>query len=97
LFFARIFTRARISAPQHGLLLWRWSTTGVEPEAVSDRTDMVRERLRFGQDGGPEITFSVGCAYLPPGASPDAALKAADEAMYRDKADARSRSHAVTR
>jgi len=70
---------------------------GVEPAAVSDRTDMVRERLRFGQDGGPEINFSVGSAYLPPGASPDAALKAADEAMYRDKALARSRSHAVTR
>src|SRR6185436_7203858 len=66
---------------------------GVEPEAVSDRTDMVRERLRFGQDGGPEINFSVGCAYLPPGAAPDAALKAADEAMYRDKAG----GHAVTR
>jgi diguanylate cyclase (GGDEF)-like protein len=58
---------------------------GVEPDGVADRIANMRERLKFEQTGGPQIRFSVGHAYLPVRGEPEAALRAADEAMYRDK------------
>jgi len=57
---------------------------GAEPPQVLGRLDRLRERLRGGAEG-PEIRFSVGHSYLPVYGEPDAALRAADEAMYRDK------------
>ncbi|HVG44025.1 MAG TPA: GGDEF domain-containing protein [Longimicrobium sp.] len=57
-----------------------------EPGQVMDRVERLRERLKGGSDG-PEIRFSVGHAYLPVHGEPAAALQAADEAMYRDKAN----------
>jgi diguanylate cyclase (GGDEF)-like protein len=59
---------------------------GVEPPAVLARLDQVRERLRFERGSGPPIAFSAGHAYLAVNGEPEAALRAADEAMYRDKA-----------
>jgi len=59
---------------------------GIEPYAIADRIDALRERLKFEHTGGPAIRFAVGHAYLPPKGEPDSALRAADEAMYRDKA-----------
>ena len=59
---------------------------GVEPGAILDRLDQVRERLRFERGSGPLIAFSAGHAYLAAGGHPDEALHAADEAMYREKA-----------
>lgn len=59
---------------------------GVEPEQIAKCVETVRERLRFERSSGPQVRFSVGQAYLPAQGEPDAALRAADEAMYRDKA-----------
>ena len=41
-------------------------------------------------DGTPQIRFSVGSAPLDPGGHPEAALKAADEAMYAVRAGRRT-------
>jgi diguanylate cyclase (GGDEF)-like protein len=57
---------------------------GSEPHEILDRIDRVRERLRF-DTAGPRITFSVGHSYLPVHGEPEAALRAADTAMYEDK------------
>ena len=54
---------------------------GVEPAQIEERIDVVQQRLA----ASPEIRFSVGAAYLPPGGDPEEALRAADEAMYREK------------
>ena len=59
---------------------------GAEPQQVMDRVERLRERLRDRADG-PEIRFSVGHAYLPVSGDSAAAIQAADEAMYRDKAN----------
>jgi len=48
--------------------------------------EMVRGHLRFRPADGPHVAFSVGHALLGPDGDPEAALRAADEAMYRDKA-----------
>lgn len=56
-----------------------------EPAQLADRIEHVREWLRLDRNAGPPIAFSVGHAYLPVHGEPEAALKAADEAMYRDK------------
>ena len=58
---------------------------GAEPAQVLDRVDILRERLKFERADGPPIRFSVGHAHLPAGGEADSALRAADEAMYRDK------------
>jgi diguanylate cyclase (GGDEF)-like protein len=60
---------------------------GVSPEQAVERVEIVRDRLRLDRADGPPIGFSVGHAYLPIAGDPDAALRAADEAMYRDKAN----------
>lgn len=56
-----------------------------EPSQVLERVKRLRERLRAARAEGPEIRFSVGHAYLPAHGDPEAALRAADEAMYREK------------
>jgi diguanylate cyclase (GGDEF)-like protein len=58
----------------------------MDSPAIAGRIDLVRDRLKFERGGGPDIRFSVGHADLPAGGEPEGALRAADEAMYRDKA-----------
>ena len=59
-----------------------------KPADVLDRLDLVRERLRFERRGGPYVSFAAGYSYLPVHGKPEDALRAADEAMYREKARA---------
>lgn len=59
---------------------------GVHPEQMKERIEIVRDRLRIERSPGPLIDFSVGQSYLEPRGEPDEALRAADEAMYREKA-----------
>lgn len=56
-----------------------------EPAQVLVRVEGVRERLKFERADGPPIKFAVGHAYLPASGDAEAALRAADEAMYREK------------
>ena len=58
----------------------------IGPADVAERIERVRGHLRFVPAGNPQIGFSVGFSHLSPDGDPDAALRAADEAMYRDKA-----------
>jgi len=58
----------------------------LDPASVAERIEIVRGHLRFMPADGPRIEFSVGLALLPIQGDPEAALRAADEAMYRDKA-----------
>ena len=64
---------------------------GADAKQVADRIESLRERLRLERSDGPPIAFSVGHAQLPVEGEPEAALKAADEAMYRDKSAKPSR------
>ena len=57
-----------------------------QPAQVVERLDTVRERLRNERVRGHQIGFSAGSAYLPVQGDSEAAMKAADEAMYADKA-----------
>ena len=56
-----------------------------DPSQVVGHIERLRERLKFDRADGPRIQFSVGHAYLPVHGEPEAALQAADEAMYREK------------
>jgi diguanylate cyclase (GGDEF)-like protein len=60
---------------------------GVEPSQMEDRIATLRDTLHTiaATEKGPPIKFSVGMSYLASGGEPDAALRAADEAMYRNK------------
>ncbi|MEA2236464.1 MAG: diguanylate cyclase [Thermoanaerobaculia bacterium] len=58
---------------------------GAEPAQVLEHVERLRERLKFERTDGPPIRFSVGQAYLPVQGEAEAALRAADEAMYREK------------
>jgi diguanylate cyclase (GGDEF)-like protein len=58
----------------------------MEPADVEARIDSVRRKLQPTPGDGLRIGFSVGRAHLPVQGDPEAALRAADEAMYRDKA-----------
>jgi diguanylate cyclase (GGDEF)-like protein len=58
--------------------------------SIEDRLNSVRARLRPANAHDLPIRFSYGVSHLEPGGVPDAALHAADEAMYNAKA-ARSR------
>lgn len=58
---------------------------GVTETAAFERTEAVRSRVGIGSGGGSPIRFSVGMSHLPAGGNPDAALREADEAMYRTK------------
>lgn len=69
---------------------------GAEPAQALDRVERLREGLmRADRSEGPEIRFSVGHAVMPAYGDPDAAVRAADEAMYRDKATQPRRLRAV--
>lgn len=57
---------------------------GAAPAQVASRIDDLRSRLQQ-ERLSPEIRFAVGQAHLPVNGDPDAALQAADEAMYSDK------------
>ena len=65
------------------------------PPQVLDRVERMRERLKFERAAGPHIRFSAGHAYLPADGDADAALRAADEAMYREKGMNRGRLRSV--
>jgi len=56
-----------------------------DPEQVLDRVERLCERLKFERADGPPIKFSAGHAYLPVKGDAEAALREADEAMYREK------------
>lgn len=56
---------------------------GMERAAALSRVDLLRDRLT--QEPEPRVAFSCGVAELPAGGSPDAALQAADRAMYEIK------------
>jgi diguanylate cyclase (GGDEF)-like protein len=60
--------------------------TGLDCEGARDRVERLRVHLTSDPTGEPPIRFSCGLAELPPGGSPDAALHAADRAMYASKA-----------
>ncbi|HEY2345367.1 MAG TPA: GGDEF domain-containing protein [Xanthomonadaceae bacterium] len=59
---------------------------GIHAADVAACIELVRGHLRFTPAGNPQIDFSVGIAQLSADDDPEAALRAADEAMYRDKA-----------
>jgi diguanylate cyclase (GGDEF)-like protein len=58
---------------------------GAEQAQVVERLDVVRERLKHERVRGHQIVFSAGHAYLAVHGDGEAAMKAADEAMYREK------------
>jgi diguanylate cyclase (GGDEF)-like protein len=58
---------------------------GLSKSQADERVQLVRQRLRSLSGDAPAVTFSVGVAALPPGGDPEAALKIADECMYRAK------------
>ena len=59
--------------------------SGLEATAAAVRLDGLRERLRRPPPGAPVIAFSVGISELAPGGQPEAAVRAADAAMYAAK------------
>ena len=59
---------------------------GLDPGAAEERIARLRARLRGEESEGPDLAFSVGTAVLEPGGIPEAALRAADNAMYARKA-----------
>jgi diguanylate cyclase (GGDEF)-like protein len=64
------------------------STTEI---AIEDRLTELRNRLRAIGTNELPIRFSYGVSRLSPGGDPDAALRAADEAMYRAKPNSGAR------
>ena len=60
--------------------------SGLTASSVSERVDGLRARLRAVTRGEVSIAFCYGISELDAGGQPDAALRAADEAMYRAKA-----------
>lgn len=59
---------------------------GLSRDAAGERIARLRARLQGGGPEAPAVAFSVGTAVLEPGGHPDAALQAADKAMYEVKA-----------
>ncbi|MGZ5445082.1 MAG: diguanylate cyclase [Thermoanaerobaculia bacterium] len=70
---------------------------GAEPDQLLDRVEALRDRLKFERGTIPAIRFAAGHAVLPPNGEPEAALRAADEAMYRDKAKKTKKLRAAVR
>lgn len=62
---------------------------GIEQVDVRERITVLRETLQRERIDGPYIGFAVGEAYLPVGGDPEAAIRAADAAMYRRKGEAK--------
>jgi diguanylate cyclase (GGDEF)-like protein len=59
--------------------------SGLDKASLDERVARLRRRLAESGEG-PGLRFSVGLAELLPGGRPEAALEAADQAMYRAKA-----------
>lgn len=59
--------------------------SGLDRAAAAGRVEDLRERLRRPSAGAPPISFSVGLAELAAGGQPEAAVRAADTAMYEAK------------
>ncbi len=57
----------------------------VDPSQILDRVERVRDRLKFERSAGPHIRFAAGHACVPVNGDAEAALRAADEGMYREK------------
>ncbi|HEX6096317.1 MAG TPA: diguanylate cyclase [Thermoanaerobaculia bacterium] len=68
---------------------------GAKPEDLTERIETLRDRLKFDRPGLPVIRFSVGQSVLPVNGEPEAALRAADAAMYLDKANKTKKLRAV--
>jgi diguanylate cyclase (GGDEF)-like protein len=64
---------------------------GIEQVDVRERIDTLREQLAREHLDGLQIHFAVGEAYLPIGGDPEAAIRAADAAMYRRKGEQKQR------
>ncbi|HET7437410.1 MAG TPA: GGDEF domain-containing protein [Thermoanaerobaculia bacterium] len=62
------------------------------PESLMNRIEVLRERLRFERAGRPDIRFAVGWSRCERGTDVEAAIRAADASMYRDKATAIARA-----
>jgi diguanylate cyclase (GGDEF)-like protein len=62
---------------------------GLDESQAEERIQLVRQRLGKARGDGPLVTFSVGISTLEAGGDPEAALKAADESMYRAKEERR--------
>ncbi|MBC7841455.1 MAG: GGDEF domain-containing protein [Gemmatimonadaceae bacterium] len=62
---------------------------GIAEIDVAERITVVRDMLQRERAGGPVplINFAVGESYMPVGGDPDAAVRAADAAMYRRKGE----------
>jgi hypothetical protein len=55
----------------------------------------VRERLKFERSDGPSIKFTIGHANVPVDGDAEAALREADEVMYRQKGERGGRLRTV--
>jgi diguanylate cyclase (GGDEF)-like protein len=66
-----------------------------DSEQILARIENVRERLKFERSDGPPIKFSVGHANVPVDGDAEAALREADEAMYRQKGERGGRLRTV--
>ncbi len=64
---------------------------GIEQVDVRGRIETLRETLSGEHLDGLQIRFAVGEAYLPIGGDPEAAIRAADAAMYRRKGEQKQR------
>jgi diguanylate cyclase (GGDEF)-like protein len=58
---------------------------GLDASSVHERVETMRQRLRAASRGDIAIGFSYGTSQLAAGGQPEAALHAADEAMYQAK------------
>jgi diguanylate cyclase (GGDEF)-like protein len=67
-------------------------TRGSSDIAIDERISELRNRLRATPARELPIRFSYGVSRLEPGGNPDEAVKLADEAMYRSKAQAGARN-----
>jgi PleD family two-component response regulator len=58
---------------------------GLDRDAVEQRVERLRWRLRKAVGQVPFFSFSVGISTLEAGGDPEAALQAADQRMYQTK------------
>ncbi|HVS62380.1 MAG TPA: diguanylate cyclase [Thermoanaerobaculia bacterium] len=63
---------------------------GLDQDSIADRLNRPRQCLRETTPFGPPVSFSVGIAELEAGGRPEAAVEAADQAMYRAKSAGRA-------
>src|SRR5262249_32725130 len=63
----------------------RAGAAGVDGGGAREGVARLRDKLAASEAEGPHVAFSVGLAELAPGGLPEAALRVADESMYRAK------------